>query len=287
MSEDVEVGPGADLSKRNLRGRDLRGVDLSGADLTRADLSGADLRDANLRDADLTKAKLREADLRGANLTRAVLVQADLEEANLRDAVLVQAELSGADLENAQMKYAKLQGSSFGNAKVWNADMSYADVSGADMAKVNTVLGMPALEHSCYTSKTQFPKGFDVPKTARQGLDQTANLDDNDDNRPTQDDGDQWVEQVLRSRWPGVRNEVASRCGMRVEVALRSVQDIGIVDSTLIMTFGDDRTALEIVADSGTKQCVEDSIKKVLGFRLSLDCVYGYWAVKGKKRVVP
>ncbi|MFD6895887.1 pentapeptide repeat-containing protein [Rhodococcus sp. NPDC060086] len=64
---DPQLGPGADLAGRSLRGRLLCGADLRGACLI-----GTDLRDCDLTAVDLLGADLRDARLDGADLSSAL-----------------------------------------------------------------------------------------------------------------------------------------------------------------------------------------------------------------------
>lgn len=68
-SDDLVIGPGANLVNVDLSGRDLSGLDLSGSNLSGADLSGSNLSDTDLSDANLT----------GANLSGAIIDRSLLE----------------------------------------------------------------------------------------------------------------------------------------------------------------------------------------------------------------
>ena len=91
VSSEIEFGPQADLSGKNLSGKDLSGLDLSGSNLSGADLSEANLSNVNLRGADLSSADLRWANLKGADLSFAVL-----EGAKFFGAEMVLTNLNGA-----------------------------------------------------------------------------------------------------------------------------------------------------------------------------------------------
>ena len=88
---EIEFGPLADLSGKNLSGRDLSGLDLSGSNLSGADLSEANLANVNLRGANLSSADLSWANLKGADLSFAVL-----EGATFFGAEMVLTKLNGA-----------------------------------------------------------------------------------------------------------------------------------------------------------------------------------------------
>ena len=91
VPSEIEFGPQADLSGKNLSGKDLSGLDLSGSNLSGADLSEANLSNVNLRGADLSSADLRWANLKGADLSFAVL-----EGAKFFGAEMVLTNLNGA-----------------------------------------------------------------------------------------------------------------------------------------------------------------------------------------------
>jgi uncharacterized protein YjbI with pentapeptide repeats len=169
-AEPEEIGPGKDLSERNLfrmdlTGRDLSGANLAGAVLFGARLSGAKLVGANLKEAilmeaDLSAADLSDADLSrsvlgrarapGANLQRVKLDQALLQDADLRGATLGQATchmmiLSGSDLTDANLRgcnfskafadSAVLERSDFSEAKLVNCTFQRAKAGGVILAR--------------------------------------------------------------------------------------------------------------------------------------------------------
>jgi uncharacterized protein YjbI with pentapeptide repeats len=130
-----EIGPGKDLSGRNmirmdLSGRDLSGANLEGANLMAANLAGARLAGANLKGAILMEANLSQADLSDANLSRAVLASARAPGADLRRATLDMALIHQADLEGATLAQAKGQ-----MLVLSESDLTGADLRGCDLFK--------------------------------------------------------------------------------------------------------------------------------------------------------
>ncbi len=130
-----EIGPGKDLSGRNmmrmdLSGRDLSGANLVGANLIDANLKGARLAGANLSGAILMEANLSQADLSDANLSKAVLSSARAPGANLRRATLDMALLHEMDLEGATLAQAKCQ-----MLVLSGSDLTGADLRGCDFFK--------------------------------------------------------------------------------------------------------------------------------------------------------
>ena len=101
----VLIGPGCDLSGKDLNGAQLEGVDLRGANLRGAWLSGANFKGANLSGADFTDARLVFAQLRDAivigtnftnvNLTGANMVGADISQANMSMAKMLNTTTTG------------------------------------------------------------------------------------------------------------------------------------------------------------------------------------------------
>ena len=101
----VLIGPGCDLSGRDLGGAQLEGFDLRGANFRGAWLNGANFRSANLSGTDFTDAQLVFAQLRDAivigtnftnvNLTGANMVGADISKANMRMAKMLNTTTTG------------------------------------------------------------------------------------------------------------------------------------------------------------------------------------------------
>ena len=101
----VLIGPGCDLSGKDLNGAQLEGVDLRGANLRGAWLSSANFKGANLSGADFTDARLVFAQLRDAivigtnftnvNLTGANMVGADISKANMWMAKMLNTTTTG------------------------------------------------------------------------------------------------------------------------------------------------------------------------------------------------
>jgi uncharacterized protein YjbI with pentapeptide repeats len=99
------IGPGCDLSARDLGGAQLEGFDLRGANFRGAWLNGANFRSANLSGTDFTDAQLVFAQLRDAivigtnftnvNLTGANMVGADISKANMWMAKMLNTTTTG------------------------------------------------------------------------------------------------------------------------------------------------------------------------------------------------
>ena len=94
----VLIGPGCDLSGRDLGGAQLEGFDLRGANFRGAWLNGANFRSANLSGTDFTDAQLVFAQLRDA-----IVIGTNFTNVNLTGANMV-----GADISKANMSMAKM-----------------------------------------------------------------------------------------------------------------------------------------------------------------------------------
>jgi uncharacterized protein YjbI with pentapeptide repeats len=94
----ILIGPGCDLSGKDLSGAQLEGVDLRGANLRGAWLSSANFKGANLSGADFTDAQLVFAQMRDA-----VVIGTNFTNVNLTGANMV-----GADISKANMWMAKM-----------------------------------------------------------------------------------------------------------------------------------------------------------------------------------
>jgi len=170
-SQSTTIGPGK-KSCVPAPGADCRGVverwtveyhgNLRKAKFTGAVLHGADLRGADLRGADFRGAKLQHADFRGAKLRgarfdavkRAGKVESGNEQcafirsgAAVNDAQYGNADLSyanftGADLTNAcfadaKIIYATLTSANFTGAMMNGADIAYSDLTNANFTNAN------------------------------------------------------------------------------------------------------------------------------------------------------
>lgn len=132
----AEIGPGKDLSGRNMTDRDFSGLDLSGANfegsiLTGARLVGARLRGANFRQAVLVNADLSGADLSGTNLSEALLNLAKAPGADFRQATLDKVALGKADLMGANFAGARMR-----QVVLSRANLAEANLNGADLFMV-------------------------------------------------------------------------------------------------------------------------------------------------------
>ena len=94
----VLIGPGCNLSGRDLGGAQLEGFDLRGANFRGAWLNGANLRGANLSGAEFTNAQLVFAQLRDASVIGT----------NFTNVNLTGANMVGADISKANMSMAKM-----------------------------------------------------------------------------------------------------------------------------------------------------------------------------------
>ncbi|MEO0373080.1 MAG: pentapeptide repeat-containing protein [Cyanobacteria bacterium P01_A01_bin.17] len=129
---------GANLSRANLSSANLIEASLFSANLSRADLSGAYLINAllpkaNLNKTNLSNAYLEKADLNGAQLVGADLNHAHAPETNFIGAQLMAANLGGIHLSRSKLWGADLRGTNLIGASFNNADLSSANLSGANL----------------------------------------------------------------------------------------------------------------------------------------------------------
>ncbi len=124
-----DLGPGADLSGRDLRRLKLSRLDLTGANLTGARLDGADLARTCLAGARLDRARLARARLNGT----------DLSDATAGSAVFDDADLTGANLSSLLARGASFVGADFAGVQLQGADLSRADLSAASLVDVDLV----------------------------------------------------------------------------------------------------------------------------------------------------
>jgi len=137
-----------DLSNRNLPGLSFRGSNFAGTNFTNTNLSGAKLDGANLSSAQFNKAYLMRAQgtgvqmpnssLRNATLTEATLISSNFSGADLRRADLTRSDFTGSNFSGAIFKGTDAMGcqfskTSFANAKLDHANFTDANFSGANM----------------------------------------------------------------------------------------------------------------------------------------------------------
>jgi uncharacterized protein YjbI with pentapeptide repeats len=138
---------GTNLSRANLEGANLREANLGEANLEQANFDRAFCKGANFRASNLQEASLRQTYLQGANLKAANLIRANFKNANLENSNLEVASLGGANFERAFLRNANLlahihrcnlrnsilEGANLGGANLQNVDLSYADLSYANL----------------------------------------------------------------------------------------------------------------------------------------------------------
>lgn len=162
----VQVFPGSDLTRQNLRGINLAGRDVSTArmpfsDLTGANLSGAFVMSVNFASANLTKANLSRmyggwlffnganlecADLSGAYLPSSNfdayvaengMIRVNLQGTNLDFATFRSSTFENADLNRSSAKGANFQDSLFIGSNVRGANLAGASFVGATLSNAN------------------------------------------------------------------------------------------------------------------------------------------------------
>lgn len=156
------VGPGVDLSKRNLGsvvGTDVGGVYPNDPLLIEAVLpylnlipfafTYANLPGANFSNANLTNVTAWSADVADANFTGATLAGATFTGAAFTRANLTGANLSGANLSGATLKDAIARNGNFSNANLHGADLTGADLTGANISGADLTGATWTDGHTC------------------------------------------------------------------------------------------------------------------------------------------
>jgi len=146
------IGPGADLSERNLSGFNLSGrflddIDFSNAQLVGVTLAGTTVRDAKfvgaeLMDVDLTGADLQFSTLTGANIT-GVTISGGSQPTNLYGVVSGSLVPSSAQLPWAYSirngyligPYVNLRNAALADLDLRNVSLHLVDATGADLAR--------------------------------------------------------------------------------------------------------------------------------------------------------
>jgi uncharacterized protein YjbI with pentapeptide repeats/uncharacterized RDD family membrane protein YckC len=131
----------AQLNTANLSSAQLLETNLTEANLEKASLTGADLTEAafvgaNLRQVKAGRVEALRANFSSANLFLSSWMGADLSEVNFIKANLQKADLSFTQLTGANLQKAQLQNANFANANLSNADLRGANLAGADFQNV-------------------------------------------------------------------------------------------------------------------------------------------------------
>lgn len=124
--------------------------------------AGCNLFQAELAYQDAAKVDLSEARLRQSNLALTTFDDVNLSGANLSVANLFGARFNRSNFARANMQNVIAVGTYFGSSNLTGADMSGANLSGADLAIVKG-LTQPQLNRACGDSNTRLPKGKTVP----------------------------------------------------------------------------------------------------------------------------
>lgn len=119
------------------------GIDLSNAYLSGISLNGACLRKADLSNAEMDKislcsSNLLGADLHGAKMNNAKVISSDLSGTNLSDTDMSDTDLDDTLLRNAKMDNTILNNAYMEDTNVRGINLSKADLSGQDSAKLRS-----------------------------------------------------------------------------------------------------------------------------------------------------
>ena len=119
------------------------GIDLSNAYLSGISLNGACLRKADLSNTEMNKislcsSNLLGADLHGAKMNNAKVISSDLSDTNLSDTDMSDTDLDDTLLRNAKMDNTILNNAYMEDTNVRGINLSKADLSGQDSAKLRS-----------------------------------------------------------------------------------------------------------------------------------------------------
>jgi uncharacterized protein YjbI with pentapeptide repeats len=155
----LDIGCGhlekANLDEATLYNVNLRRASLIQAHLQRASVSNVDFDGAGLNGAWLNGTTLARVRLREAQLVGAQLVGADLrDDVDLRSANLDHADLNDIHLDNADLRGARWTNTCWGAATLTRALLDGADLSGADLLRVQG-LTWEQLEKATWDNRTR------------------------------------------------------------------------------------------------------------------------------------
>jgi uncharacterized protein YjbI with pentapeptide repeats len=142
----------------------MSAANLYGAKLNEADLSGANFNDSNLEDGNLC-----HANLNGAQLQRIIL-----DHANLADAQLIGVRITGRSLHGAIRTHAIMHKAKIA-AYLVNADLTAAELKGADLGEVPDLWRVGSLAGARYDEETKWPEGFDPRAHGASLIDEDVN----------------------------------------------------------------------------------------------------------------
>lgn len=168
-TEEIEPGPGVDLSQRSLEYADLSSLDLKGADLSFSDLSFARFNGAILNEADFTGSMIRGArfdDTFSRGFTKEQLYstasyqQRDLRQIGLTDptgnSVLNGWDFTGQDLTGAAFTDC------FAEEGCYGTTMIGINLSDANLSNANLLVSF-GLESAVVNSGTEYNQGTLLP----------------------------------------------------------------------------------------------------------------------------
>ena len=145
-TEEITLGPGVHLDRRELEFANLQRVDLSGAhfelsNLTNASLSGSTLLDANLARSNLTNANLSGAVLTDANLTGVELVGASITSVTgfTEEQLYSTASYQAKNLQNMGFRSNDFTGWNLAGQNLFKANLARVNFSDANLSGANLV----------------------------------------------------------------------------------------------------------------------------------------------------
>lgn len=86
---------------------------------------------------------------------------------------------------------------------------------------------------------------------------------------------DQAAVALLQQRWTDFLNAVRAKLGIKTQAALRSVRDMAVADQTVILTFGTNTFAKDMIAEPKSRDEVARVMGEFLGHQVKLECQMG------------
>ncbi|MBL9094582.1 MAG: pentapeptide repeat-containing protein [Planctomycetaceae bacterium] len=154
-----------DFSNGDLRMRAYDGQDLSETNFENSDLFLAGFRNSTLTRSNFQGCNLKSSSFDGADLTECDLRFTNLEQASIQGALLAKANLAGLDVKNCSFLNSRLPGANLAKARGFtdlrNANLSGADVRGADFTRLSAGASGVVFNGALYDQHTRWPSGFD------------------------------------------------------------------------------------------------------------------------------
>ena len=85
--------------------------------------------------------------------------------------------------------------------------------------------------------------------------------------------------QKLREHWSELLKSVREHCGLKEEAALRSVKDCAIGENSVVLAFGNNTFAKNVISETTTKETISRILSEILAQQMALTCQSGDTAI--------